>query len=64
MTVSKHKLIREEKKRKKTKEKRTCDYIQNATGSPRLSNNNNPTNKNRTRSTSVPDHGQSLDPSE
>ena len=43
LTVSKQKLILEEKKRQKTKEKRTCEYIQDATRPPRLSNNNNPT---------------------
>ena len=43
MTVSKHKLIREEKRERKQKRKRTRDYIQDAAGLPRLSNNNNPT---------------------
>ena len=64
ITVSKHKLIREEKRERKQKRKRTRDYIQDATGPPRLSNNNNPTNKNHPRSTTVPDHGLSLDTSE
>ena len=64
MTVSKHKLICEEKRERKQKRRGHAIIYRTRLGRQDLSNNNNPTKKNRTRSTSVRDHGRSLDPSE
>ena len=57
MTVSKHKLIREEKRERKQKRRGHATIYRTRLGRQDLSNNNNPTKKNRMRATSVHDHG-------
>ena len=63
MTVSKHKLIREEKRKRKQKRKENTRLYTGRDSAAKIIQQQQ-SNKNRTRSTRVRDHEQSLDPSE
>ena len=63
MTVSKHKLIREEKRERKQKRKENTRLYTGRDSAAKIIQQQQ-SNKNRTRATSVRDHEQSLNPSE